>query len=202
MPETSTLKEIESERYFSKPSIAKSEDHIIYNVFDTRGVYYIPPYQRNYEWKEKQCDEFFNDILNLYHHDVSSDKYDGSHYIGSIYYYTRNKDELILVDGQQRLTSIILLLCAIRDFVKEKAGKSVPMDEKQKAALKKFIKEVDSLIINPEKSGKDLRIKLKQISKDDSSFTAIVCQEKVIKSSNTNIVKNYNYFKKNVEQYI
>ena len=75
-------------------------------------VFIIPPFQRNYSWEEEQCCELFDDILNS----VRKGK---EHYIGNIVYYVGENDragfnEYILIDGQQRITSILLLLCAIR----------------------------------------------------------------------------------------
>ena len=77
-------------------------------------VFIIPPFQRNYEWTIEQCEELFDDILNA----VKSKK---NHYLGNIIYYEGENNgasfsENILIDGQQRVTTILLLLCAIRDI--------------------------------------------------------------------------------------
>ena len=82
-------------------------------VGNSDTVFIIPPFQRNYSWDEEQCEELFNDILDS----VAKGK---SHYIGNIVYYVGENNragfsEYILVDGQQRITSILLLLSAIRN---------------------------------------------------------------------------------------
>ena len=77
-------------------------------------IYEIPPYQRGYAWEQKQVEELFYDICE------NSNGY----FIGSII-CIRNEDDkdfekLEVVDGQQRLTTISLLLLAILDILKDK----------------------------------------------------------------------------------
>lgn len=74
--------------------------------------YVIPVYQRNYEWDREQCVKLFEDIVNAYYRDRT-------HFCGSIV-YTQIKEEhgiiyYVIVDGQQRLTTIYLLLKALID---------------------------------------------------------------------------------------
>ena len=74
-------------------------------------VFIIPPFQRNYAWSINQCEELFADIVDSYNKNHS-------HYIGNIVYYegannSASFNEFILIDGQQRITSILLLLLAI-----------------------------------------------------------------------------------------
>ena len=74
--------------------------------------YIIPVYQRNYEWSYKDCNKLFDDIVNAY-------RSDRTHFCGTIV-YTRLDEErgitlYIIVDGQQRLTTIYLLLKALLD---------------------------------------------------------------------------------------
>lgn len=69
----------------------------------------IPSYQRSYSWDIEQCKDLFKDIKN-------SQGGDNSHFIGTIIRCKRNGSEYDIVDGQQRLTSISLLLAALRDI--------------------------------------------------------------------------------------
>ena len=76
-------------------------------------VFIIPPFQRNYAWSINQCEELFSDIVDAYYKN-------NSHYIGNIVYYegannSASFNEFILIDGQQRITSILLLLLAIHN---------------------------------------------------------------------------------------
>ena len=74
----------------------------------------IPVYQRNYDWTQEQCKQLFNDILLVGQHaDISA------HFIGSIVYVhddvytTSGIKELVIIDGQQRLTTLTLIYLAI-----------------------------------------------------------------------------------------
>ncbi|GCF05180.1 hypothetical protein HPK25_00348 [Helicobacter pylori] len=76
----------------------------------------IPIYQRVYSWEKEQCKQLWDDIIKI----GGNDKMDG-HFIGSILLYvlindTKHSDKtLFIIDGQQRLTTITLLLTALRD---------------------------------------------------------------------------------------
>ncbi|GAA8954557.1 DUF262 and DUF1524 domain-containing protein [Helicobacter pylori] len=74
----------------------------------------IPIYQRVYSWEKEQCKQLWDDIIKI----GGNDKMDG-HFIGSILYVldgiTHSDNVLLIIDGQQRLTTITLLLTALRD---------------------------------------------------------------------------------------
>lgn len=77
----------------------------------------IPSYQRRYSWGEEQFEELWNDLANI------ADG--GSHFLGTIvfmssdHHVAQGVNELDVVDGQQRITTLSILLCAIRDFLDE-----------------------------------------------------------------------------------
>ncbi|GAA8803093.1 hypothetical protein BTM150_13760 [Helicobacter pylori] len=79
----------------------------------------IPIYQRVYSWEKEQCKELWDDIIKI----GGDDKMDG-HFIGSILYvldgFTHSGNALLIIDGQQRLTTITLLLTALRDHWSDK----------------------------------------------------------------------------------
>ncbi len=134
----------------------------------------IPPFQRNYEWTEKQCKELFEDI-------IKSAENDKNHYIGNIVYYLGKRtgasfSELILVDGQQRVTTILILLCALRDS----------MSDSDKVA------DVEQFLVNSTKDEK-YRIRLKQTSYDADTFVSLI-NKSTPKSIDNNIYKNYENF--------
>ncbi|GAA8479079.1 hypothetical protein KKKH31_13960 [Helicobacter pylori] len=88
----------------------------------------IPIYQRLYSWKKEQCEQLWDDIIKT----GGNDQIEG-HFIGSIVFvhdsiYTTNYNELLIIDGQQRLTTITLLFIALRnrssDEVKRKKMES------------------------------------------------------------------------------
>ncbi len=79
----------------------------------------IPIYQRLYSWEKEQCKQLWDDIIKI----GGDDKMDG-HFIGSILYVldgiTHSDNALLIIDGQQRLTTITLLLTALRDHWSDK----------------------------------------------------------------------------------
>lgn len=82
----------------------------------------IPPYQRRYSWEEKNWKDLWNDLIEL--------KEEDSHFFGSIVFMikppeTGKKNIREISDGQQRITTISILLCAIRDFLKKKNKKDL-----------------------------------------------------------------------------
>ncbi len=80
----------------------------------------IPIYQRVYSWEKEQCKQLWDDIIKT----GGNDQIEG-HFIGSIVFvhdgiYTTNYNELLIIDGQQRLTTITLLLTALRNYLNDK----------------------------------------------------------------------------------
>lgn len=79
----------------------------------------IPIYQRVYSWEKEQCKQLWDDIIKT----GGNDQIEG-HFIGSIVFvhdgiYTTNYNELLIIDGQQRLTTITLLFIALRNHLND-----------------------------------------------------------------------------------
>ncbi len=111
----------------------------------------IPIYQRLYSWEKEQCKELWDDIIKI----GGDDKMDG-HFIGSILYVldriTHSNNVLPIIDGQQRLTTITLLLTALRNHLSDEVKR----------------KEIeDHYLINSDKDGdKKFRLILSESDKD------------------------------------
>lgn len=78
----------------------------------------IPVFQRDYKWTEAECEQLWVDIIR------ASESQDGGHFLGSIVYVGMGApgagfNSLQVIDGQQRLTTMILLLTALRDHIRE-----------------------------------------------------------------------------------
>lgn len=83
----------------------------IFNAADRRFI--IPVYQRNYEWRLENCAQLYNDLVNV----VKGNK--ESHFFGSIVSYCHSREDIVLVDGQQRVTTISLIFIAMVNAMKE-----------------------------------------------------------------------------------
>ena len=95
----------------------QSRDNQIIRLLSNNDVtFFIPPYQRNYEWETSMCEIFYKDIEK-----VANSKNMG-HFFGTVIYYEESSilgepSVYILVDGQQRLTTTMLFLIAARDVI-------------------------------------------------------------------------------------
>lgn len=102
--------------------------------------YIIPRYQRKYVWQEKQWRELFDDIK--YCLDAAMDRdaagVEWTHFLGSFVFERQGKD-LIVIDGQQRLTTITIMLCAICMMYSEYK------DEAHFRGVKKYIIGTDDM---------------------------------------------------------
>ncbi len=91
----------------------ESHDSDIESLLDS-GYFHIPRFQRPYSWEDEHVVEFWNDIISS-----QSDDY----FIGSMVVYKKVKQKFGVVDGQQRLTTITILLCVLRDQFLELGSK-------------------------------------------------------------------------------
>jgi uncharacterized protein with ParB-like and HNH nuclease domain len=96
--------------------ITATED-TVQSLLSRNYRYIVPEYQRQYAWGEEQWQEFWTDIQSIE---------DGqSHFLGSVVFVERDTNfdeinEFEIVDGQQRLTTISILLCAIREYYEQR----------------------------------------------------------------------------------
>ena len=149
---------------------------------DTQFV--IPVYQRNYDWTEKHCKVLLNDIME-------AGKNKKEHFIGSIVYVTDNKPatsvkELIVVDGQQRLTTITLIYLRLYKL----------LDEIGNEPLKNKIYK--QYLINEFANTPDKKIKLKPTANNDKALKHIYYNVKISHNEKSNIIDNYTYFENNI----
>ncbi len=142
----------------------------------------IPVYQRNYDWKEKNCEQLFKDMTDVA---TSGRK---SHFMGSIVYVSNSDTdsidlkEYVIIDGQQRLTTTTLFLKALHDEILD-------------LELKDEIKE--TYLINKRLDEKN-KLKLKPIKKDDEVFQKLLKDDFDTIDKNSNIYKNYQYFRSKI----
>ncbi len=136
----------------------------------------IPIYQRVYSWEKEQCEELWDDIIKI----GGNDKMDG-HFIGSILYVLdgikHSDNTLLIIDGQQRLTTITLLLIALRDHWSDKR------------------KEIENhyLINSDEKGDKKFRLILSESDKD--TLLSLIDKDKRKPSEpSSKIVENFKLF--------
>lgn len=145
---------------------------------DTQFV--IPIYQRNYDWKIVHCEQLMNDILY-------AGENRNMHFIGSIVYihdgvYSSDIKELVVIDGQQRITTITLLCIALYHYLKENDA-----EWQANKIYKQFI-------IN-EFARDNQRLKLKASENNAEDLKTIINGTHTSETSLSSIIINYNYFK-------
>lgn len=148
--------------------------------------YIIPVYQRNYEWTAEQCEKLFQDIVQAY-------KKDKTHFCGSVVYaYLKEEHNIsyyVLIDDQQRITTVYILLKAMRDLA-ETAGTKELLDE----ALYNMDK-FDTYDVTQQS-----KLKLKPVESDNDQLYLLM-EEKIEKiDRSTGIWKNYDFFSKLIKK--
>lgn len=145
----------------------------------------IPVYQRNYNWKKEQCKRLFDDLEDIINSGFRT------HFLGSIVSIYGMGKEYLIIDGQQRVTTMSLLLIAmchiIRDF--GEVEEFITTEEQIK----------ECYLINKHSRSKDGKIKLKPITEDRKAYYELFEDDRNL-SQNSNIISNYLYFYNRIKE--
>lgn len=152
-------------------------------------TFFIPPYQRNYEWTESTCRVFLSDIQAVATSNAEGEY--SEHFFGSIVYVVEDSgfglpDRYVLTDGQQRITTSMLFLMALRDCVQ---------DNEYKATIQKRYLENERAT-----DGTEYKIKLKQVETDWEAYKLLALAKEVPKElRNSAVFRNYQLFRRSLE---
>lgn len=144
----------------------------------------IPIYQRTYSWTERECQQLWDDILRA----GSEDAVD-AHFVGSIVYIQKglyqvaSESPLLVIDGQQRLTTISLLLEALA----RRLGDTEPMEGFSAKKIRNYF------LLNPLEDG-DKRFKLLLTQNDRESLLATIQQKDLPAERSVRIEENFKFF--------
>jgi uncharacterized protein with ParB-like and HNH nuclease domain/predicted transport protein len=151
----------------------------------------IPIYQRTYSWTSDQCWQLWNDIIR-----VANDSQAAAHFIGSIVYIqkgiyqTTAVPQLLVIDGQQRLTTITILLTALGRVIEESGLKT----EINRRRVENYY------LFNADEDG-DLRYKLFLTQSDKDTLIRILDGEELPSPHSNRIRENYEFFLKQIRNY-
>jgi len=166
-----------------KANETKVEDFLSSN----KTQFVIPVYQRNYDWSTSQCKQLLDDIL-----EVGKSNEMNVHFIGSVVYvhegvYTSSRiKELIIIDGQQRLTTLTLIYLVIYRLAFEINNESLLNEINETFLINKFASEEEKL-------------KLRSTDNNDKAIKYLLRNDKNEEFSDfSNIIDNYNYFKSRI----
>lgn len=158
-----------------------TDDFLLEFLESKRDLFIIPVYQRNYDWKLKNCRQLFQDVINIKTKGLES------YFVGSIVTYPnslKSRDsrlaEKLIIDGQQRITTLFLILLALRDHIEKNS-----LD-----TYKDILTATESIILNIQ----DKKLKLKSVKSDDDALQTIINKEDPKDLALSNIIINYTFF--------
>ena len=166
---------------------------------DRKADYIIPDYQRPYAWDEDSCQTLWDDIFSFAIPDNDATKFDSNdeYFLGSIVTFENDKKQQEVIDGQQRLTTFMLLLRAFYDrFTKM-----------QDQGSKDFSERIASCIWKTDEMGKPDKDHLKIDSvvatdKDKEEFLSILRTGIVTDNQTSRYANNFRFFLKKVDEFI
>jgi len=144
----------------------------------------IPIYQRTYSWTEKECRQLWDDVIR-----TGSDDRISVHFVGSIVYIEQglsqvtHQSPLLVIDGQQRLTTVTLLLAALAKAI----GDDEPMDGFSAEMLRGYY------LMNPLERG-ERKYKLLLSQTDKATLTALVGSLELPQDPSLRITQNFDLF--------
>lgn len=154
----------------------------------------IPIYQRNYSWTADECKQLWSDLLR-----AGRDDGVPAHFIGSIVYVERslstvtNQESLLVIDGQQRLTTSTLLIAALANYI-EKADLGEPIEGFKASKLRNYY------LVNPDEEG-ERHFKLLLSETDRDTLLSIMQAAPTPNEASSRILENFALFQDLVAQH-
>ena len=159
----------------------------IYKFLSGDKQYIIPVYQRIYSWEIEECKRLWFDIVDM------QKKNKNGHFVGSIVSITENDSpsdmsKFTIIDGQQRITTLMLLLLALRDYAF--------IHREEKSINWKKIN--NSFLKNPDEDD-DSQYKLLLTETDKDILISLIEKRPIDENLNSRLISNYNYFFSNMK---
>ncbi|MCC4482667.1 DUF262 domain-containing protein [Limosilactobacillus reuteri] len=151
--------------------------HLFDFLGSSKTIFEIPVFQRNYEWDKDQCEQLFKDL-------TVAAQTNTDHFIGAIVYVTETGNKMShiyrIIDGQQRLTSLILLLKALSDA-----------DEQDRD-------EIEEEYLTNKYLDDNNHLKLKPVEHDYEAFDSVM-NNMTDFDKPSKVIDNYKFFRKLIE---
>ena len=154
----------------------------IYEILNGNKQFLIPVYQRFYSWDIDQCKRLWNDIVEMQR------KGKVGHFVGSIVNIAEQAmptgvQKYMIIDGQQRMTTLTLLLLALRDYAIKN-----PSDTTINA------RRIDNMLLKNEYESGDERYKLLLTETDRDILISLVEEKPIAEGTRSRLIENYNFF--------
>lgn len=171
----------------------KATEAKLLKFLKTSPQFMIPIYQRSYSWSEKECQQLWDDIIR-----AGQNENVNAHFIGSIVYIEKglyqvsSQSPILVIDGQQRLTTITLLLSALIEKLS-----TLPVENQEIIDGFSPKKLKNYYLCNPEEDGeKYYKLILSKTDKD--SLISIVNGKEMPKNFSNRIKNNFEFFKEQI----
>ena len=150
---------------------------------DKKALFLIPLYQRKYAWQKKHCQRLFTDLKKIHDNNISS------HFFGTIVSVkaSETENDLLIIDGQQRITTISILILAainaVQNGVMECRNMEFLKDKKDEYLIAKY-RQIDR------------KIKLRPIDDDMKAYDALFTNDpnQFVPGEESGITTNYQFF--------
>ena len=154
----------------------------IYEILSGNKQFLIPVYQRYYSWDIEQCKRLWNDIVEM------QKKGKAGHFVGSIVNIAEQAmptgvQKYMIIDGQQRMTTLSLLLLALRDYAIKN-----PEDTTINA------RRIDNMLLKNEYESGDERYKLLLTETDRDILMRLVEEKPIPDDTRSKLLDNYKFF--------
>ncbi len=150
----------------------------------------IPIYQRTYSWEERECRQLWEDILRTGRNDNIPAHFVGSIvYVESGLYHVTGQSPLLVIDGQQRLTTVTLIIEALARSL----GESEPFDGFSATKLRSYY------LLNPLESG-ERKYKLLLSQTDKASLLTLLEQASPPKEPSIHVDTNFEFFRTRIAE--
>lgn len=163
-----------------------AKDEPLRSIIEGTRQYIVPVFQRDYSWTEDHCERLFEDVITAGKRSAGS-----KHFLGSIVYIESGESgsacpKWLLIDGQQRLTTLLLLIAALRDHLESTRWQG-GADSPTAARLH------GSYLQNEHQEGAR-RQKLVLRGHDQSMLQAIIAREELPRAGSERVHENYEWF--------
>ena len=170
----------------------QAQDLALHKFLTGPKQFMIPIFQRTYDWGTHHCEQLWNDIVRV----GSSDDLSG-HFIGSVVCVIDPEAQAsipswMVIDGQQRLTTLTLFLVALCRVLKEQ-----PDDE-----FEFSVEEIEEYYLKNRFGKEDLRHRMRLTQRDRDTLAALIDGDTIPENRSDSMIENFEFFKRCLNQKI
>jgi len=168
----------------------KANETNLLNFLQGTKQFTIPIYQRTYSWTRRECQQLWNDIIR-----IAQDQSTSAHFVGSVVYIEKgiyqvsSVPQLLVIDGQQRLTTLSLVLSALAKAI-DTSNSDFEMTRR---------KIYNYYLLNNDEDG-NLRYKLMLTQGDYQTYVHLIDEKNSPERLSPRLVENYQYFEEQIRR--